>query len=92
MIFTGSEITILRSKQAPRHFRTVLSCSKKHFISCLLDANVFLPIVEQIHTGYEALTVRAAYKNAYRFMHYISRNGSVRPHQVNHCVKTLMPC
>ena len=46
-----SEITIglLCSKQTQRHFWSVLSCSKKHFISCLLHANVCLPIVEQIH-------------------------------------------
>ena len=35
----------------------MLFCSKKHFIFCLLHANVCLPIVEQIHTNwYEALT------------------------------------
>ena len=33
--------------------------------------------------------LRAAYKNAYRIMHYIPRNVSVRPHQVNHCVTTI---
>ena len=33
--------------------------------------------------------LRAAYNNAYRIMHYIPRNVSVRPHQVNHCVKTF---
>jgi len=31
----------------------------------------------------------AAYKNAYQIMHYISRNFSVRPHQVSHCVRTF---
>jgi len=32
-------------------------CSKKHFISSLLHANVCLPIVDQIHADqYEALT------------------------------------
>ena len=30
--------------------------------------------------------LRAAYNNAYRIMHYIPRNVSVRPHQVSHCV------
>ena len=30
----------------------------------------------------------AAYNNAYRIMHYIPRNVSVRPHQVSHCVRT----
>ena len=34
-----SEITILCSKQTQRHFWSVLSCCKKHFISCLLHAN-----------------------------------------------------
>ena len=48
---------VLCSKQTQRQFRSMLSCSKKHFISCLLHANVCLPIVEQIHTDqYEALT------------------------------------
>ena len=35
--------------------------------------------------------LRAAYKNAYRFMHYMPRNVSVRPHQVSHRVTTWMP-
>ena len=30
--------------------------------------------------------------NAYRIMHYIPRNVSVRPHQVSHCAGPLMPC
>ena len=30
--------------------------------------------------------------NAILFMQYISRNVSVRPHQVNHYVRILMPC
>ena len=33
--------------------------------------------------------LRAAYDNAYRIMHYIPRNVSVRPHQVSHCVTTF---
>jgi len=33
--------------------------------------------------------LRAAYNNAYRIMHYIPRNVSVRPHQVSHCVRTF---
>ena len=32
---------------------------------------------------------RAAYNNAYRIMHYIPRNVSVRPYQVSHCVTTF---
>ena len=31
----------------------------------------------------------ATYNNAYRIMHYIPRNVSVRPHQVSHCVRTF---
>jgi len=31
----------------------------------------------------------AAYNNAYRIMHHVPRNVSVRPHQVNHCVRTF---
>jgi len=34
----------------------------------------------------------AAYNNAYRIMHYIPRNVSVRPHQVSHCVRRFIPC
>jgi len=53
-----SEITV-QSKcgnQAQRHIHSMLTCSKKHFISCVLHANVCLPIVEQVHPGlYEAL-------------------------------------
>jgi len=33
--------------------------------------------------------LRAAYNNAYRIMHYIPKNVSVRPHQVSHCVRTF---
>ena len=33
--------------------------------------------------------LRAAYNNAYRIMHYIPRNVSIRPHQVSHCVRTF---
>jgi len=33
--------------------------------------------------------LRAAYNNAYRIMHYIPRNVSVRPQQVGHCVRTF---
>jgi len=33
--------------------------------------------------------LRAAYNNAYRIMHYITRNVSVRPPQVSHCVRTF---
>jgi len=33
--------------------------------------------------------LRAAYNIAYRIMHYIPRNVSVRPHQVSHCVTTF---
>jgi len=32
---------------------------------------------------------RVAYNNAYRIIHYIPRNVSVRPHQVSHCVRTF---
>ena len=33
--------------------------------------------------------LRTAYNNAYRIMHYIHRNVSVRPHQVSHCFRTF---
>jgi len=34
--------------------------------------------------------LHAAYNNAYRITHHIPRNVSVRPHQVNHCVRTFV--
>jgi len=82
-----NEITTLCSKQVPRHIWSVFSCSKKHFISCLLHANICLLTVEQIHTSMKRL--RTAYNNAYRIMHYIPRNESIHPHQVSHCVTTF---
>ena len=33
--------------------------------------------------------LHAEYNNAYRIMHYIPRNVSVRPYQVSHCVRTF---
>jgi len=33
--------------------------------------------------------LRAAYNNAYRIMHHIPTNVSVRPQQVSHCVRTF---
>jgi len=44
-------------KTTQRHLCSVLNCSKKHSIPCLLHANVCLPTVEQMHADqYEALT------------------------------------
>ena len=40
-----------------------------------------------MQTGMERL--RAAFNNAYRIIHYIARNASVRPYQVSHCVTTF---
>ena len=52
-----SEITMMCCKQTQRRFWSVLSCSKKHSILCLLHANLCLPTVKQIYTDqYEALT------------------------------------
>jgi len=34
-------------------------------------------------------SLRAAYNNAYRIMHYMPRNSSVRPHHVSHCVRAF---
>ena len=76
-----SKITILCSKQTQRYFWSVHSCSKKHFIyACHLW-------IKYTQTSMKRL--RAAYNNAYRIMHYIPRNVSVRPHQVSHCVTTF---
>ena len=33
--------------------------------------------------------LHAAYNNAYQITHYITRNLSVHPHQVSHCVRTF---
>jgi len=33
--------------------------------------------------------LHAAYNNAYRIVHYIPRNVSVRPHQASRCVRTF---
>ena len=41
-----------------------------------------------INYGANTKCLRAMY-NAYWIMHYISRNVTVRPHQVSHCVRTL---
>ena len=54
-----------------------------------MHGNVCLPIVEKIHADQYEAFLRAAYNNAYRIMHYIPRNASVRPHQVSHCVRTF---
>jgi len=83
-----SEITILCSKQTQRHFWSVLSCSK----NTLFRADCMPMYACQLwskntQTGMKRL--RAAYNNAYRIMHYIPRNVSVRPHQVSHCVRTF---
>jgi len=54
-----SEIAVVHSKQAQRHSlnSTALTCCEKHSNSCLLHANICLPIVEKIQTDYyEALT------------------------------------
>ena len=85
-----SEIIILCSKQTQRHFWSLLSCSKKHSISCLLHA---MPMYAcQLWSKYTQTSMkrlRASYNNAYRMIHHIPRNVSVRRHQVKHCVKTF---
>jgi len=44
-------------------------------------------LLDQVHS---AITVtKSALFVAYRIMHYILRNVSVRPHQVSHCVRTF---
>ena len=48
-----------------------------------------MPIVKQIHTDYGMKHLWIAYNNGHRIMHYITRNVSVRSHQVNHNVKTF---
>jgi len=74
-----NEIAVLRTKEAPRHVRSVLFCSKKHLISCVLCK----------YTQTSMKCLRAAYNNTYLIMHYIPRNVSVRLHQVSHRVTTF---
>ena len=83
-----SEITILCSKQTQRHFWSVLSCSKK-----ILFRAYCMPMYAcQLWSKHPQTSMNylcAAYNNAYRIMHYIPRNVSVRPHHVSHCVRTF---
>ena len=63
---------------------------EKHSISCLLHAKVCLSIVEQIHADrYEALTCCIWQCLSNYALHSLRRNGSVRPHQVSHCVRAF---
>ena len=83
-----TEITILCSKQTQRHFWSVLTCSK----NTLFRAYCMPMYACQLWSKYTQTSMkrlRAAYNNAYRIMHYIPRNASVRPHQVSHCVRTF---
>ena len=64
-----SEITVLCSKQTQRHFRSVLSSSKKLSILCLLHTNVCLPIVEQIQQIQTSSGVRRKFPRGEKFRH-----------------------
>ena len=83
-----SEITVLCSKQTQRYFWSVLSCSK----NSLFRAYCMTMFAFQLWGKYTQTSMkrlRAAYNNTYQFMHYIPRNISVHPHQVNHCVRSF---
>ena len=78
-----SEITILCSKQTQMHFWSVLYCSKKHFISCLLHANSGANTRRLVWSAYVLhITMPIELCTTYPEM-------SVRPHQVSHCVRTF---
>jgi len=66
----------------------VLSCSKNTPFRAYS-----MPIYScQLWSKYTQVSMkrlRAAYNNAYGIMHYISRNVSVRAHEVTHCVNTF---
>ena len=82
-----NEITILCSKQAQKHIRSVLSCSK----NTLFHAYCIPMYACQLWSKYTQTSMkrlRVAYNNVYRIMQYIPRNVSVRQHQANHCVRT----
>ena len=83
-----SEITILFSKQTQRHFWSVLSCSKNTLFRAYC-----MPIYAcQLRSKYTQTGMKrlhAAYYSAFRIMHYIPRNVSVRPRQVSHCVSNF---
>ena len=79
---------MLCSKQTQRHFCSVLSCSK----NTLFRAYCMPMYACQLWSKYTQTSMkrlRAAYNDAYRIIHYIPRNVSVRPHQVSHCVRTF---
>ena len=85
-----SEITVLCSKQTQRHFWSVLSCRENTLFRAYCMPVYACQLWRKYTQTNKALTtLRAAYNNAYQIMHHTPRNISVRPHQVNHCVKTF---
>jgi len=65
------------------------SCSGLKFVGSVnWMPNLLQSQVTFKYTRTSTKRLRVAYNNAYRVMHYIPRNVSVRPHQVNHCVTT----
>jgi len=64
-------------------FCSVLNCSENSLFRAY-----FMPMYAcrlwSKHTQTNIKRSRVAHNNAYRIMHYIPRNASVRPHQVNH--------
>jgi len=60
--------------------------------SLAVKKHYFMPIACHLRSKYTQTSMKplhAAYSNAYRITHYIPRNVSVHPHQVNHCVRTF---
>ena len=64
------------------------SCSKKHLFRAYCMPMYACHLWSK-YTQTSMKRLRAAYNNAYRIMHYVPRNVSVRPHQVNHCDTTI---
>jgi len=85
-----SEITRLGRKQTQKHFWSMISCSK----NTLFRAYCMPMYACQLWSKYTQASMkslRAAYNNAHRIMHYIPRNVSVRQHQLPNASGPVMP-
>jgi len=91
MIFRESEIITLCSKQTQRHFWSVLFCSKKTLFRAYCMPMYACQLWSK-HTQSSMKRLRAAYNNAYRIMHHIPRNVTVRPHRSTIVSGHLMLC
>jgi len=82
-----SEITRLCRKQTQKHFWSMISCSKNTQFRAYCMPMYACQLWSK-YTQASMKSLRAAYNNAHRIMHYIPRNVSVRQHQVTQCVRT----